>query len=284
MAHRCISQQGWSFDKDPLHMERTSSPRFKSMGSFPDLHLSTDSSFSHIIDDSAYAEFYGASFLLLPSAPRVTSDTATNTSSNIEMGHSEKIDSSMASSNANEIGRGSLPPNFSSFPISGTTTTTCSSSRSSAVSQRRASLLAGALRQVSRLRQPASIDENFDRAHDCQFSPRRHQQHQGGITLLGRNKSEPTPRAPPRSQSQRTNRGDNPGQRASKSWRSSSDRKCTSSDGFPPTLSMTKGEFEALPFTIQRKVSRELSHVIGNEAKQMAKYGRLASRTQPQYH
>ncbi|KAG5929795.1 hypothetical protein E4U42_004519 [Claviceps africana] len=284
--HECNHQQGCPSDKGSLHTDRTSSPRFKSMGSFLGLPLATDSTFSLSIDDSSYTEFYGASFQLLSSAPRVTSNTATDTISHIgidididlDKDHGEKMDSSMTSPDVDGMGRGSLPPNFASFQTSGTTTTTCSSSRRSANSQRRVSLLAGALRQVSRLRQPASIDENLDRADECQFSPRQHRRHQGGTTLLGRNKSEPTPRAPLRSKSQRTNHGENAVQRASKPWRSPSDRKCTSSDGFPPTLSMTKGEFEALPFTIQRKVSRESNDVTGNEAKQMAKDGTAAGQ------
>ncbi|KAG5985080.1 hypothetical protein E4U55_001583 [Claviceps digitariae] len=203
------------------------------------------------------------------------------------MGDSGKIDSSIASRDANGSGRSSPPPSFASFPISGTTITTCSSARSSVTSQRRTSLFAGVLRQMSRLREPESIDENFDHVDDCQSSPRRfqqqQQQQQGGLSRLGRNKSEPSPRRPLRSQSQCTRHCDSPVRSASKPWRSSLDKRCACSDGLPPTLSMTRGEFEALPLTIQRKVSQMSYDIIGNQAKTMAEYGRLASRMQRPY-
>lgn len=183
------------------------------------------------------------------------------------MGDCKKFNSSIASRDANESGRDSPPHSFASFPISGTTITTCTSSRSSITSQRRTSFFPGVLRQVSRLRQPDSIGENVDHVVDnCQVSPRRHGQHHGGMTLLGRGKFEPTPRPPARSQSQCTNHCDSPVRSASKSWRSSSDRACTYSDGFLSTMSMTRDEFDALPLTIQRKVSQESINVIGNRA------------------
>ena len=257
MAHSC-NNQGWPSDEGSLHMERESpiSPRLESIRSFLDLNSPKDSASSLPIHDSAYADLYGASFLLLSSAPSIaTADTMTNTVSHVDMKGIEKMDSSIANQDANQTERGSPLPSCASIPVSGTTTTTCSSSRSSVISQRRASLFAGVLRQVSRLRQPESIDENFDHVDSCQLSPRRHGQHQDAITLLGRNKSEPTRRPPPRSQSQRTDHCDSPVQSASKAWRSSLDRRCTSSDGVSPTLSITRGEFEALPLTIKRKVS-----------------------------
>lgn len=251
MAHRC--NQGWPSHEGslPLRIDCPVSPGLGQMRSFLDLDSPTDNTFS---------DCCGSSFLLL-SAPSIASATMADTTSPVDLGENAIMDSSLVGvGDANDSVAGSPSLSFASFPSSGATFITCSSSRSSTNSQHRHSLLPAALRRFSPLRQPENIDEGMDHIGGCQLQSRRHR------SLSSMRLLEQAPILSPKSQPRSINQSDSPVRSASKPWRSSSDRRSTSLDGFSPTMSMTKEEFEALPPTIQRKVSRE-SNTIMNTAR-----------------
>ncbi|GAB0136642.1 hypothetical protein EsDP_00004937 [Epichloe bromicola] len=177
----------------------------------------------------------------------------TNTTSPVDLGESAIIHSSpVGVGDANDSVGGSPSLSFASLPSSGATFITCTSSRSSTNSQHRHALLPAALRRFSPLGQPENIDEGMDHIGGCQLQTRRHRS-LSGMRLLDRNMFEQAPTSSPKPQPRSINQSNSPVRSASKSWRSSSDRRPTSLDGFSPTMSMTKEEFEALPPTIQRK-------------------------------
>ncbi|KAK2596169.1 hypothetical protein QQS21_006374 [Conoideocrella luteorostrata] len=254
MAHGYY--QGWESDADPLHVDCSISPECQQMRTFLDLDSPTDSLCSLPADGCAYVDCYGASFLLLSPAPSVVSTMHTaNALSTAEIGDTETIASSVDPGDVKVSLRGQLSPSlsFASFPGSSSTITTCTSSSSSISSQNRHSILPGT-RQHFLHRQRDSIDDDVNYVDEYHTGSPRHR-YTNSMRLLDRYLFEQPPTSAPKPQSRSTNRSDSPVRSASKSWRSSSDERSASSDGLASSVPLSKDEFEALPVTIQRKVS-----------------------------
>jgi hypothetical protein len=127
---------------------------------------------------------------------------------------------------------------LATIPASVRTVTTCNSSSSSTRSQNQHNLLPNACRQFRRVRARSSFTDGSDNEQtrlDSDF-------------LDHLTPSSPKPR------SQSTNRSGSPIQ-TGKSLPSSADRRGPRTSGVPSVFPPTKDEFEALPATIQRKVS-----------------------------
>lgn len=251
-----VYNQGWEADDESsLHLDCPISPvACQGMKTFLDLESPTNSSISLSADECVHADYYGASFLLSDSAPGAVDAMATKTLATIEKPMSMASPAGVRDIGIGHGARLGSSNSSATLPTSVRTVTTCTSSNSSTRSQNRHSILPNARRQFRRLRARDSFTDGSD------YNEEQHQvgtwQHNYHNTprLLDSYILEQGTTSPPKPQSRSTNRSNSPN-RASKAWRSSSDGRSPSPDCLPSSLALSKEEFEALPPTIQRKVS-----------------------------
>ncbi|KHN99931.1 uncharacterized protein MAM_01855 [Metarhizium album ARSEF 1941] len=247
-----VNSQGWEADDDgSLRLAYPSSPGYQEMKSFLNLDSPTTSSFSVSTGEFLHADCHDSSFLLVDSISDAGAFMAATGPSTIDTPESIVASTCSAGDNNHEARLGSSN-SIATLPTSITTMTTCTSSNSSTYSRNRRNITPNGACPFSPLRTPDTFTDGGDEAeyshmgksqHRCRNSTRP-------VNNVVKEVVPPSPKPPCSSGRMQT----------FQPLRSTSHGRSTSSEVPPPSSVLTRDEFEALPPTIQRKVSSSSGH------------------------